>query len=321
MTNYEHWLEDFPSNALQPQVSYALAQANFQAGNETNAFQLFTNFVAQFPASELAPLAQWWVADHFFRAGDWADAERNYKSIFQNPDWRNSPLIWQAQKMAGRAALARLGYADAIGYFTTLAEDASCPPELAVPARLAYGSTLMLMNSTVTNNPLANFQQATNVFGEIARGNPTNEWGVQAMIEAGKCDLQLNNFDAATNACAQVFNSPFASVSDRSEAQIGFGIALEKKAASAPVNEQARLLNQALDNYSDVLLKGNLRDGEHWDAFWRKKAGLQAAALAETLGNYEVAVNVYLQLEELFPQLSLEKKITAAKAHLTGVKN
>ena len=311
ITNYESWLNDFPANDFRPQASYSLAWADFQAADETNAFVQFTNFVGQFSTNELAPLAQWWVADHFFRAGDWTDAERNYKSIFQNPDWRNSPLFWQSQMMAGRAALDRLGYSDAIGYFTSLAGDTNCPPELAVSARFAYGSTLMLMNSTDMNNPLANFQLATNVFGSIAQANPTNEWGAQAMIETGNCDLQMNNFDAATNAYAQVFNSPFASISARSHAQIGFGITLEKMAALLNGADQRALLKLALDNYLAVW---DSRFAAN-DAFWVKKAGLQALPLAAQLGVADPDKFID-DLEGLFPQLkdSLEKKRTSLRA-------
>ena len=312
ITNYAAWLNDFLTNSLRPPVTYALAQAYYQAGNETNALLLFTNFVAQFPASELAPAAQWWVADYFFRAGLWADAERNYKAIFQNPVWRNSPLYWQAQMMAGRAALARLGYSDARDYFTSLMADTNCPPDPGVPARFAYGSTLMLMNAADTNNPLANFQAATNVFAQIAQAWPTNAWGGQAMIEAGNCDLQMNDFDGATNAYAQVFNSPFADISARSQAQIGFGIALEKKAAAAG-GDPARLFNQALDSYFDVFYEKNLRDGETKDDFWMKKAGLQAAPLVGILYDAARQKKFYADLAGVLPQLkeTLEKKIAA----------
>jgi TolA-binding protein len=311
ITNYEGWLEKYPTNALLSRVDYALALANYQAGNESNAFLLFTNFIAQFPTNELAPFAQWWVADHFFRAGDWADAERNYKAIFQNAGWQNSPLIWQAQMMAGRAALGRLGFLDAIGYFTGLAENTNCPPELLVPARFAYGSTLMLMNSTDTNNPWANFQAATNVFGEIAQANPTNDWGAQAMIETGNCDLQMNNFDAATNAYAQVFDSPFASISARSQAQIGFGITLEKKAALLNGAAQRTLLKQALDNYLAVF-DSRLAAS---DPFWVQKAGLQALPLSTQLGLADPDKFID-HLEDLFPQLQemLEKQRAALLA-------
>ena len=47
---YDRWVERYTNDArLLPQVEYARAWANFQAGHETNAFQLFTNFIAQFP--------------------------------------------------------------------------------------------------------------------------------------------------------------------------------------------------------------------------------------------------------------------------------
>ena len=311
VTNYAAWLADYPTNALRPQVTYALALANYQAGDETNAVMLFTNFVAQYPTNELAPEAQWCVAEYFFRAGDWPGAERNYKFIFQNPDWRNSPLAWQAQMMAGRAALARLGYLDAKDYFSGVAGDTNCPPELLAPARFAYGSTLMLMNSSDTNNPLANFQQATNVFIQLSLANPTNEWGFRAMIETGNCDLQMNDFDRATNTFASVFNSPYAGVSLRSQAQVGFGITLEKKAALMDGAEQRELLKLALDNYLavwDTRFAGN-------DPFWVKKAGLQALSLAGQVGvmNPDKFID---DLETVFPQLkdSLEKKRTALLA-------
>jgi TolA-binding protein len=336
INSYENWLNDFPTNALRPQASYSLAWANYQAGNETNAFRQFTNFVVQFPTdTTFAPQAQWWVADAYYNAGDFANAERNYKAVFQNTSWQGSPLMkqanlfYQAQMMAGRAAMGRGGYQDAIGYFTSLTADTNCPPELAAPARFAYGSLLMLMPSPDTNNPLANFQTATNVFGLIAQANPTNEWGARAMIEAGNCDLQMTNFDAATNAYAQVFdtNMPVgisASVSARSQAQIGFGIALEKMAALETGDDRRASLELAKNNYADVLFTKNLRDGEIADSLWVKKAGLQAAATAETLGEWEEAIGIYTGLEKKWlPQLGdlWDKKIAEANTHLPQKKN
>jgi TolA-binding protein len=320
---YEDWLVNFPANPLQPQASYARAWADFQAGNETNAFVLFTNFVAQFPTNELAPLAQWWVADHFFRAGDFVNAERNYKSVFQDTNWQNSPLVYPAQMMAGRAAVGRLGYSDAAGYFTGLMDDTNCPADLGAQARFAWGGALMQMPSADTNNPLANFSMAANVFGQIVQLYPTNGLGALAWGELADCDLQLANYDAATNAYAQVFNSPYANVSARSGAQVGFGLALEKKAALAVASDQTNLLELAKENYVDVLHETNLRDGETADPFWVEKSGLQAAAVAENLGEWNQAADIYLRLKRRMPQLAdlLGKKIAAANAHLPPVQN
>jgi len=305
---YEKWLADFPANALWPQADYALARAHYQAGNETNAFIRFTNFVAQFPTNDLAPLAQWWVADHFFRAGDYYHAEYNYKLLYQT--WPASALADRARMMAGQAAFARPDYPAASGYFTTLEADTNCDMALRVQAAFAHGNALMQMDSTVTNNPLANFSLAiTNEFSPIVQLNPTNENGALAWVEIGKCELQLTNYDAATNAYAQVLNTNVqANISLRSQAQIGIAIALGKKVELATGTNQTALLQSALDNYLDVFDAANLRDGETVDMFWVKNAGLQALPLIETLGaaNPDRFIN---RMEQLLPQLkeALEK--------------
>jgi TolA-binding protein len=324
ITNYKSWLNNFPANDLRPQASYSLAWADYQAGNEADAFVKFTNFVAQFPTdTALAPLAQWWVADHFFRAGDFENAERNYKSIFQNTNWQGSPLadrtnlFYPAQMMAGRAAVARLDYDGAIrDYFLKLEQDTNCAIELRVQATFAHGDALMRSDSTDTNNPLANFGLAvTNEFSQILQLNPTNENGALAWFYIGDCYVQLANYDAATNAYAQVFNSPSANISARSQARIAFGIALEKKAALASGDDQTALLNLALDNYSAVIdeNKYNLQHGLPADLFWMKKAGLQAAPLVGILYKPDVQRNFYKGLEQSLPQLTdlIEQKIAA----------
>ncbi len=326
---YSGWLNDFPTNRLWPQADYELALADFRAGNESNAFVRFTNFVAQFPTDKLAPLAQYWVADHYFRLGgtNYVDAERNYKMLYQNTNWQGWPLVYtnlayQARLMAGHAAMGLPSYNDAIDHFKTLTSNTNCPPNLNVQALFAYGSALMLQDSPDTNKPLANFQLAMNVFSQICRLYPTNEPGALAWCEIGDCAMQLTNYDAATNAYAQVFNPPFANISARSRAQIGLGLALEKKAALAAGGDQTALLQAALDNYLDVLYKNNLRDGEQPDEFWTKKAGLQAAPLVEVLGVSDLNT-FYDRMEERLPQLKdwYEKKKAAAQGHLPPVKN
>jgi TolA-binding protein len=327
---YEGWLKNFPTNSLQPQADYALAWANFQAGDETNAFVQFTNFVARFPTNNLAPQAQWWVADSFYSAGDFVNAEKNYKYIFQNTNWQSSPLIYPAQMMAGRAAVGRLGYFDAVGYFTSLVDDTNCPADLRVQARFAWGGALMQMPSADTNSPLANFSAATNVFGQIVQMYPTNELGALAWSELANCNLQLTNYDAATNAFAQVFNSTNTDISTRSEAQIGFGIVLEKKAELATSSEQTNLFQLALNKYLDVFDTNtgkNLRDGEQADPFWVNKAGLQAVNLFGTLNerslslpdlNISTVTNLCQQLEGFLPSAKdlIEKNKAAVLAHL-----
>jgi TolA-binding protein len=331
---YDRWVDQYTNDTrLLPQVEYARCWANFQAGRETNAFQLFTNFIVQFPQNALAPVAQWWVGDYFFRQGAtnnsyFVDAERNYQLLFQK--WPASSLAYPARMMAGRAAMGRLGYSDAIQYFMSLTSDTNCPPDLDAQALFAYGSALMHMESTDTNNPLANFKLAIQVFEAIGQSYPQSEQAALAWGEVGDCYLQLAGqpqgarfYDDATNAYAQVINAPPASAGARSQAQMGIGLVLEKRAAQATGPDQTALLQQALQDYLDVLYGNNLRDGEAADPFWVKKAGLQAASVAETLGEWPQAVNVYRRLEELLPQLHdmLEKKIGNAREHITAPQN
>ena len=311
ISDYLAWQVRYPTNELQPQVAYALALANYQAGDETNAYLLFTNFVAQFPTNRLAPQAQWWVGDYFFRLGDDVAAERNYKYVFQN--WPASELTDQAKMMAGRAAVARSDYAGAIrDYFSKLEADTNCDVKLRVQATFAHGDALMRSDSTDTNNPLANFSSAINVFYPIVQLYPTNEWGALANFYIGECNLQLANYDAATNAFAQAFNSPAAGLGARSQAKIGFGIALEKKAALAAGPAQMALWRQALNSYRDVF-DTNL-DGDTND-FWIKKAGMQMLVLLEQPGMTNlVNANEFIDhMERLFPQAkdALEKKRAA----------
>ncbi len=321
--SYENWLNNHPTNSLLPQVEYSLGLANYQAGREPDAFRIFTVFVARFPTDTNAPLAQWWVADHYFRLGgtNFVAAEQNYELIFQTPAWRNSALFYPAQLMASRVAVGRQDFPDAKNYLVSLLADTNCPPPLVTEAMFAYGGVLMQLDSSDTNRPTANFELATNVFAQIIQANPANAMGALALNDLGKCQLQLQNYTGATNSFAQVFNSAYADVSTRSEAKLGYGQVLEKIAATLTGTNQAAILRLARDSYLDVFdtwTGTNLRTGETADSFWVKQAGLLVLPLAETLGlgHPDDFIN---RMETLFPQskASLEKKRVA----LAAVKN
>jgi len=313
VTNYQAWLNGYPTNELRPQVEYARDWAVSQAGDEAGALALFTNFLAQFPTNQtLTPLAQMWVADHYFRLGgtNLVEAERNYELIFQN--FSTNELAYPAQLMAGRAAMGRFSYPEAIrSYFTPLINATNCPDELKVQARFAYSQALWEMAASDTNN--ASLQLATNLLNQICLSNPTNAAGALAWVKIGDYDLQLGAFDAATNAYAQVVDpnapaSAAAGVALRSRAQVGLGLVLEKKAEGLAANDRNSLLTLALNNYLDVLYT----DDTVADPFWTKKAGLQALPLmlALKIGDRD---QFFDTLERWLPPLkpALEKKRAA----------
>ena len=316
IATYEDWLDAYPTNELRAQVEYSLARANFQAGFDSIATTLFTRFVADHATNSpaLAPLAQWWLADHCFGLGDFVGAETNYERVYQS--WPASELAYPARLMAGRAAMGRFNYAAANQYFTGLINDSNCPTysDTKLQARFAYGAALMRLESSDTNNPMANVQTATNIFSLICKDYPnfpTNEPAARAWGEIGDCDAQLTDYASATNAYARAISLATNNVL-RSRAQVGWGMALEKSAEALTGTNQIAALQLAVEKYTDVFYD------DQADAFWRKKAGLQALPLIEALGaaNPDKFITT---MEILFPQAkeSLEKK----RAGLPPAKN
>ncbi len=323
---YDSWIGHYANNpvvkpAERAAVKYARAWANYQGGDETNAFLLFTNFITEFPSNaDLTPVSLWWLGDYYSGHGDWANAEKNYELVFQyNPP---SKLTYPAMLMAARAAMGRQGYGDATNYLLNIMGETNCPPEmdlmdwnaLYVQAWFAYGDVLMQTPSSDTNDPYANFKQAILYFQYVWSQYPGSEQAALALGETGDCYYQLASqspqyYGNATNAYAQVIATPAAGIAPRSQAQLGIGMVDEKLAALTSGMDQTALLQAALDNYLDVFFGNNLRDGETADPFWVKKAGLQALPLVESLGTGDP--NKFIdQMETVLPQLkdSLEKK-------------
>lgn len=322
---YERWLASYSGQESQSRAEFSRAWDLAQAGQLTNALTLFTNFVAHFPTNDLAPLAQNWAADFYLQSGDYKSAEAGYQLLFQK--WPLSPVTYPARLMAGRAAMARQGYAEAGGYFTKLINDLSCPPELVAQAYFEYGDATMQMESTETNSPLANFKEAIVIFSKIPQLYPTNDLVPLAWGRIGDCYLQRAAADAqfyaaATNAYAQVIQSSRANATARSKAEVGMGVVLEKLAASKTGAEQTALLKLAIDRYLNVALGANLHEAEQADPFWVKKSALEAARLAEASGDWPQAINLYQRLENLLPSLkdSLEKKIQRAREQMVKAK-
>jgi TolA-binding protein len=320
-TNYDAWLERFPTNDLRPRVEFDRAWVSWQSGQETNALTQFTSFVSQFATNELAPAAQWWVADYYFRQNDFLSAERNYKVLFQT--WTNSDLAYKARMMAGRAAVGRSKYDEAVGYFTNLTSDLNCPTNLWLEAMFDYGGTLMLQNPNEATNNSANLILAIRVFGKIHDTYTNTESAAMAWGEKGKCYFQLaaqdaGNYELASNAFQQAVSVPYASVAVRNRAKVGLAIVAEKLAQRTNGEDRTTLLKQARDYYLDVFYDNDLRGDEKPDLFWKEKAGLEAARLmTESLESWSQALNLYRHLQQM-PQKqgTYEKKIAAAQEHL-----
>jgi tetratricopeptide (TPR) repeat protein len=328
IAKYDGWVTMFPTNENMPIAEYRRALANWQAGRETNAFVLFTNFVGRFATSSLAAYAEDWAGDFYFNHEQFASAERNYQIVYQNPSWKLRELIeirYQALLKAGRSAVMRGNFNDATNYFAQLIEDRDSPEPVRMQAYFAYGDTYRDSISPLTN-AVEKFSQALAIYSqiprELARFNPNDPLLSRAFGEMANCYFQLGrdeptNYIAAINYYQRVTNAASADVSARVQALVGIGNVQRKQAklkqdSGAPA-EASALLYAALSNYLKVLY--DTYEGQKPDPVWLKEAALNAAEIAELRNEWDQALRVYQRIEDLLPALrvSLDKKIATAR--------
>ena len=308
ISQYDDLLAGVTNYEVRPRAEYYRALDTSQAGRDTNALTLFTNFVAQFPTNKFARLAQMWVARYYYNIGNYVEAERNYQVLFQNTNWPPDELTYQAQLMAGQTAVARQGWKDATTYFTQLANNTSGntnPPilDLHYHALFEYALTLIRVADPADTNRLANLEQATITLGRICDDYATNKLAIRAWGERANCYLQWalarQQYDSLTNAInayQRVLDSPQADVVLRSQAKVGLAVTLAKWAEQKTGKERTALLEQALNHCLDVVYGKILRDDERLDPFWTKEAGVKAFDLAESLQAWSQEVRLYERL-------------------------
>ncbi len=322
---YDGWLARFTNSPAWASVLYHRAMAKYQAGDNPNALADFNLLLSKFPKSKFAPLAAWWIADYsYYFSTNLPEVEKNYKRIYQNPDWAHLPIAYEAKMMTGRAAVqSGTDQNTARECFTELYQDTNCPAHLRAQALFAYGCYYMTLDST---NKLADYREAVRILARVPEEFPKDPVAVLALGEKANCLLQLaqvsHQYD--TNDFEKVISSPLADFTARSAARVGLGAVYEKM-ADDPKNlaRRAALLNLALTSYLNVFCyEKHLRPDERPDLFWVKRAGLDAANLSEKLGQWTQAINVYTQLQTLLPSLHafFDKKIQRAQENLARAK-
>jgi TolA-binding protein len=281
---YGQWTTNNGTHAGVAQAEFERAWLHFRAGQETNAFQLFTNFVTRFPTNALAAQAQNWIADYYFNREQWREAEQNYQRVFQSTNWNAGDLECEARIMAARTAFFRQGYGDARSYLTNIL-DLACSPTVVAEALFELGDVLIEQRAAPNStNAFENYQAALNAFDRITRMGATNRLEPLAWGKIGDCHLQLasqfpGSYADATNAYQRVLDSKRTDlpVAARNQAEVGIGLALEGMSEGRP-KERGELLKAALDRHLNVAYSNNA------DPHWRRRAALAAGRLAEMIG-------------------------------------
>ncbi len=304
---YDEWVQVFPTNTSLPRAEFLRATANFLAGHETNALTLFTNFVARFPLNPLAARAQNWIGDHHLRAGRYDDALRNYQLVFENTNWPVTAVSYQARLKAGRAALLQPRFESATNHLAALLNDTNCPASILVQGYFAYGDAFKVRPWT---NQLDNFREARSVYAQVPRFFPDDPQVPRAWGEMALCHFQLGTADSMNYADALDFYgralvAPNADAATRQQAQVGIGHVYRAQALLARdrslAAEAGALSQAALTNYLEVIFP--TRAGEEPDPFWLKEATFSAAAICESQGEWEQALNLFTRLAERIPSL------------------
>ena len=319
ITNYTAWVQAFPHHPKLPQAEFSIAHDHYMAGRETNALMLYTDFITRFPTNPLAARAQFWAGDYYFRQDSFLAAENSYQLVFLNTNWPVSELTFEARMMAGRAAMARPNYKDAIIYFTNLFRP-DCPRDLQAQAAFACADATIGQDPTNTSS----WNDAIQSLQTIVQTR-SNSWeAAQAWGRIGDCYFNMGAKDPAQylNAITnytQAINAPSARSAARNEARFQLANITEKQAALKSGNEQTDLLKQALNQYLDAFDQG-VQESEGPSLYWIQKAGVAAGQMAESLQRWKVAVKIYGQLKELIPVLGrfCDKKILKANEHLSG---
>ena len=293
---YDEWVRLFPTNSARADVEFEQANFHEKAGRVTNAFALYTNFVARFPAHAKAPLAQLWVGDYHLNQQQFHLAEASYQLLTQSTNAHAVELRPLAQLNAGLAAYERQGFKDAADYFTQLVNDRQTPPLIQAKAFFALGDTYYTAaqkGATLTTDPLGD---AIIAFGRITNNFPTNPIAARAMGRIGVCHYQraakdAKAYDLAAAALLQAMAWPGADAETRSLAELLLGT----------VREQQRQLKLAAEHWSNVLYQTNLRPNEVPSPEAVRDAGGKLAELLEELQDWAGAIPIYQRLQQMFP--------------------
>jgi len=302
---YDRWLARHPNHASRASAEFHRAYALASANDLTSAVAGFTNFLANFPQSDLAPEAYLWLGKHYDQAQEFALAELNYQRLFSRPyvtNWPVSRLTFEAQIFASRSAMERQLYDDARGYLTNLVNDTECPGDIRAEGFFALGDVFAADSNL---ERAARFGYAITSFRRLINDYPDSPSVPAAWGRVGECHLQLAAFDDALAAFAACLQHPRATIGERSQAELGMGLTLENKAKTLPPAEQTPALDAALYHYGNIFYQRNVRreSGEEADPLWLQRACDRAARLAAARGDWNAAARLYERLKELLPVL------------------
>ena len=311
------WLKANPNHPQAPRAEFDRAWAAAQAGQTTNATAEFAQLAARFPTNALAPTAQLWLADNYFRQGDYTAAETACLALVTNTVWAGSEAWHRARFWAAEAARKRQSFGSASQQLLKILNDKGTPTNWVVAAYFTLGELRLEQPADDPTKPLGNVSLALEAFTAVAQLTNAPQ-AAPALGKMADCHVQLatqntNSYARAAELYQRALEFPAADLAVRCKAAVGLGLVQEKLAQRAGA-DAAPLWEAALNRYLDVAHGKLCRPGEVMDPWWVKEAGRNAGQVLETLGKWREAGLLYDWLAGELPTQQAAWRARASQA-------
>ena len=232
------------TNAPVKQKRYAIlkiAELEFVHGDLTNAEEALTNFLARFPEAVSADIALLTLGELQLKdyaaqpsATNGLAAARDSFDQFIS-EFTNSPLLGKAYLDRGWCRWLAGDLTNSLADFISAAQSPGLPPEDLAGARFKMGDAMFALTNYA--GALENYRAVLDDFTNLPA--VAGVLGDRALYQSLRANLQLTNYDGASNALAQILKRfPSSDLAPDSTLLYGEGLAAANGARARAVFQQ-----------------------------------------------------------------------------------
>ncbi len=301
LAQFEQVMESSPQHPRAEQAISLRGWMLYLMGRDEEARKVGDAFLTSFPDSEYEPHVRLWLAGMSFNRGQYEQAEAEFTTLAQKAEAVEVRI--QAQYYAGRAALARKAYTNALEHFNAALDLAGENGEETLAMDYVQES---LFYKGDAQTELDRFDEAIVTFNRFITQYPESYLRYAAVGRRGDCQFTLGESNQeryleALDSYRQVTEANSVRADVQLQAQYKLGrtqMALERE------EEAFRTYQQVMDRY----LKEKDRMGS--DAgIWFVRAVTDAAQAREDREEFREAVRIYSFLAETsLPQADEAKR-------------
>ncbi|MBL67802.1 MAG: hypothetical protein CMO74_05020 [Verrucomicrobiales bacterium] len=334
IASYEAWLVKYAETQSVERVAkltFDLGWLHHLDGNMEKALGVFTNIVVRYPESSQAPMAQMWVADHFFNQPrrQLVKAEEAYQKVQSMKNCRPQ-LRLRATLMAGRSALERRNFDSARDYFLKVInapefKEAEFPRQLQIEAAFALSDGAIAATARSAekfDEAIQNLEALTPADGEAVSLIVLQAWGRIADSHLQMAAEDFGRYRKAMGYYRRVYDASGSLNFDppvRWRAMLGMAHVLKSMREDDGQKRRANLI-EALGWTKKVFENAG---GAHVlaDSFWIRQSGLMSVDLQLMLGDPAAAVTTCRALAAKYISMkpAMDKRVSGILRMQKGV--